>query len=258
MGEKTRFSPWFLVPKPIENPGCRLFCFPYMGVGGSVFNGWQNLLPKDIELIAVQLPGREERSSEPPLFDTRILFKQLGKEILPLLDRPYIFYGHSFGGNIAMSFASYLHGVHQTHPQHLFIGAAIPPAVLNPLETDFETAGRPANSSVDDQALTELLRKLGTPESVLKDKQALQKIFPAVRGDLAMSRQRLISKDEILPCPITAIAGEKDDIYSPEMISEWQVHSKDFSLHKIPGSHLFIHEQACLKMLIEIINGVLK
>lgn len=251
---KNRPSPWFLIPKPVKNPGYRLFCFPYMGVGGSVYNGWQDLLPNDIELIAVQLPGREERSAETPLFDTRILFKQLAQEILTLLDRPYIFYGHSFGGNIAMSFATYLNGVHQTHPHHLFIGAAIPPSVLNPLENDFESAERTSNAPVDDKALTELLRKLGTSESVLNEPKALQKIFPVVQGDLAMSRQRLISKDEILPCPITAIAGEKDDIYSPEMISEWQIHSKDFSLHKIPGSHLFIHERSSLQKLIKIIT----
>jgi NADPH:quinone reductase-like Zn-dependent oxidoreductase/surfactin synthase thioesterase subunit/ubiquinone/menaquinone biosynthesis C-methylase UbiE/aryl carrier-like protein len=256
--KQASVSPWFQIPKPVKNPRQRLFCFPYMGVGASVYNGWQELLPNDVELVAIQLPGREERIADPPLFDTRVLFKQLGEEIIPLLDVPYAFYGHSFGGNIAMSFATYLNGVHKTIPQHLFIGAAIPPSVANPLETDFEFADKPTNTPVNNKSLTELLRKLGTPESVLKDPQALQKIFPAVRGDLAMSRQRLISKNELLPCPITAFAGEKDAIYSPEMIKQWSFHSKTFRIKKILGEHLFIHGKTSLKELIKIINKSIK
>lgn len=254
----TRVSPWFLTPNPVKNPRLRLFCFPYMGVGASVYNGWEKLIPADVELVAIQLPGREERIGENPLFDTRVLFKQLGEEILPLCDIPFAFYGHSFGGNIAMSFVTYLNGVHKIQPQHLFIGAAIPPAVTNPLETDFELTDKPANTPVDDKSLIELLRKLGTPESVLKDKNALQKIFPAVRGDLAMSRQRLISMDEVLPCPITAVAGVADDIYTPAMIRQWQVHAKDFRMAELPGSHLFIHEPKNLLQLIDIITDGLK
>lgn len=177
---------------------------------------------------------------------------------MPLCDIPYAFYGHSFGGNIAMSYVTYLNAVHKTVPHYLFIGAAIPPAVPNPLEVEFKLADLETKKEVNDASLIELLRKLGTPESILKDKEALEKIFPAVRGDLAMSRQRLISKNEILPCPITAIAGAKDDIYSPEMIAEWKVHSEDFKFEQISGSHLFIHEQASLQKLIEIITKTLK
>lgn len=251
-------SPWLLVPKPVDNPKFRLFCFPYMGVGASIYNGWQEQLPAEVEIQAVQFPGREERIEESPISDTSILFPKLAEAMLPLLDKPFFFYGHSFGGNMAMNFAAYLKEVHQKIPLHLYIGAAIPEKVENPLEKEFSQARSENKQNDADDDLIKLLEILGTPANVLQDKQALQKILPAVRGDLALSRQGDRYRDVVIPCPITAFAGIKDHIYTADMINEWQSHTKDFSLVKLPGTHLFIHEEKCLKQVMSNIINTLK
>jgi surfactin synthase thioesterase subunit len=44
-----------------SRPRVRLFCFHYVGGGASIFQSWLHKLPSDIEVYAVQLPGRETR-----------------------------------------------------------------------------------------------------------------------------------------------------------------------------------------------------
>ena len=52
---------WIAYSKQNLNASLRLFCFPYAGAGASVFAQWAKALPAEIEVHAVQLPGRETR-----------------------------------------------------------------------------------------------------------------------------------------------------------------------------------------------------
>ena len=38
----------------------RLICFPHAGAGAAAYADWARLLPPEIELVAVQLPGRSD------------------------------------------------------------------------------------------------------------------------------------------------------------------------------------------------------
>ncbi|MFE0760018.1 thioesterase II family protein, partial [Streptomyces smyrnaeus] len=64
-------SPWFPFPPPVPpgpggRPRVRLLCFPCAGQGASAYRPWQRLLAPEIEVVPVQLPGREGRATEPP------------------------------------------------------------------------------------------------------------------------------------------------------------------------------------------------
>jgi surfactin synthase thioesterase subunit len=60
----------------VLKPSLRLFCFPYAGAGASIFNSWPNQLQPDVDLCAVQAPGRETRCAE-----------ELIAELPPMIDR---------------------------------------------------------------------------------------------------------------------------------------------------------------------------
>lgn len=66
----------------------RLFCFPYAGGGASIYRLWGSLLPSDVELYAIELPGRVHLR-EPPAKNMKELIDILYAEILPLLDKPF-------------------------------------------------------------------------------------------------------------------------------------------------------------------------
>src|SRR5436309_3054681 len=89
------------------NPTTRLFCFPYAGGGAAVYRSWGPLLPPEIEVHAIEYPGRAYLRDQPAnTMDG--LIDVLCPEILPLLDKPFAFFGHSYGSIVAFALAKLL------------------------------------------------------------------------------------------------------------------------------------------------------
>src|SRR5262245_49652591 len=88
---------WITCPRPKPQARLRLFCFPYAGGGASIFRTWMQGLPLEVEVCPIQLPGRENRFSEPRYINLRSLVQVLGKVISPYLTMPFAFFGHSLG-----------------------------------------------------------------------------------------------------------------------------------------------------------------
>src|SRR5262245_50602132 len=83
----------------------RLFCFPFAGGSASSYRGWSACLPRDVEVCPIQPPGREARFSEPAFRRIPELVRALADALSPLLDRPFVFYGHSVGAIVAFELA---------------------------------------------------------------------------------------------------------------------------------------------------------
>src|ERR1700741_5310415 len=89
---------WSAAAQP---PAGRLFCFPYAGGSASKYRQWRDFLPAGAELCAIQLPGREQRIVEPALRRMDDAVNALVHALLPYVDRPFVFFGHSMGAVIA-------------------------------------------------------------------------------------------------------------------------------------------------------------
>jgi medium-chain acyl-[acyl-carrier-protein] hydrolase len=96
---------WITRSTPKPNAPLRLFCFPYAGGGSVLFHHWGAKLPADIEICAIKLPGRENRLSEPPFVRVAPLVQALVEGLMPYLDRPFAFFGHSLGGLVSFELA---------------------------------------------------------------------------------------------------------------------------------------------------------
>ena len=94
-------SPWIVPIASTEKRSLRLFCLPYAGGGASVFRKWKEFLAPNIELFAIQLPGRESRYSEPPIQDLSLLIQEIANIIMNFGHCPFAIYGHSLGGSLA-------------------------------------------------------------------------------------------------------------------------------------------------------------
>jgi medium-chain acyl-[acyl-carrier-protein] hydrolase len=88
------------LPRAIR-PRVRLFCFPYAGGSTAVYRRWTELLPQDIEICLVQLPGREQRIHERPMTDTVDVAALVADAMMSLCDQPFALFGHSMGAGIA-------------------------------------------------------------------------------------------------------------------------------------------------------------
>src|SRR5438128_1840495 len=97
-------SRWFLKFNTAPNNFSRLFCFAPAGGGASAFRNWGQKFPSDIEVCAIQLPGRETQSREPLVNHIDTLLDALVPEILPFLDKPFAIFGHSLGALVGYEF----------------------------------------------------------------------------------------------------------------------------------------------------------
>ena len=98
-------SDWFIKLRHNSDAKIRLFFFHYAGGGASIFRGWEKHFGNEIDVFAVQSPGRENRYSAQPIDCLNTKVAQLRQEIAPYLDVPCIFVGHSMGALLAFELA---------------------------------------------------------------------------------------------------------------------------------------------------------
>ena len=110
-------SDWLICPQRQVRAQLRLFCFAYAGGSAWIFRPWAKQLPANIEVYAIELPGRGKRLIEPALTDLDAIIQSLGPQILPLLDMPFAFFGHSMGVLIAFELCRWLRQTAQLSPR---------------------------------------------------------------------------------------------------------------------------------------------
>ena len=96
---------WFHRPRPNPDAAARIFCLPFAGGRAQIFNGWPEGVPPEVEVVALQLPGRAARVQEDPFERLEPLLEALLEALGPELDRPYYLFGHSMGGLVAFEIA---------------------------------------------------------------------------------------------------------------------------------------------------------
>ena len=70
-----------------------------------IFRTWSDGLPADVEVCPVQLPGRGTRLMERPFTRLPPLVEALAQALVPLLDKPFAFFGHSLGALVSFELA---------------------------------------------------------------------------------------------------------------------------------------------------------
>lgn len=226
---------WFGAFKPNPKAQLRLFCFPYAGGGASIYRTWGQQLPPLVEMRPVQLPGRENRMSEPPFTRVEPLVEAVAEALLPCLDRPFAFFGYSMGALVAFELARKLRAAVDLEPLQLFVAGRIAPHLVR---------REPPNYNLPDPELIEELRRLdGTPEEALEHPELMQLMLPLLRADFELVQTYTYADAAPLSCPVTAFGGAQDTEVSREELAGWAEHTTGaFSLRMFEGGHFFLHD----------------
>src|SRR6186713_1903869 len=123
---------WLARPRPVARPSLQLICFAAAGAGASAFHGWHQAFPGEIEVCAVKLPGRETRLGEAPMAAMEPLAAKLARVLVPHLQAPFAFLGHSVGGLLCFEVARRLWREHGLCATHLFLCATAAPDRIAP------------------------------------------------------------------------------------------------------------------------------
>ena len=106
----------FVEWNPPRTAKALLVCLPHAGSGAFQFRPWQELLGPDVALLAVQLPGRENRWREEPATGMAQVLDELVPALASRLDLPYAVFGHSMGALVGYELARALGRDHGRWP----------------------------------------------------------------------------------------------------------------------------------------------
>ncbi|MBV9786550.1 MAG: thioesterase [Chloroflexi bacterium] len=233
MPSVTPFEAWVTHHKPNPRAQLRLFCFPFAGGGASVFRAWPAEVIPQIEVCPVQLPGRENRLLDPSFTRVSAVVEALAPILLPYLDLPFAFFGHSLGGLISFELARLLRREYGKAPAHLFVAGCAAPQIADPHP--------PIYNLPDPEFVAELRRLDGTPEGVLQQPELLQLLLPCLRADFEMGSTYGYVADEPLACPISVFGGLSDPEISRADLEGWREHTQaKFVVRMLPGEHFFL------------------
>ncbi|AFC30326.1 GrsT [Paenibacillus mucilaginosus 3016] len=229
-------SKWLVRTPSVQRPVMRLFTLPYAGGSASIYREWAKNLPQSIEVVSIQLPGRESRLFETPYMTLEPMMERICEVIRPLLDVPYALFGHSMGALIAYETARRLQA-EGLPPAHLFASAQSAPHRRKQAEE--------LRHLLPDDLFIDKLRSLEyTPEEVLRNRELMELLLPMLRADFSVCDTYRFTPGELLRCPVSAFGGYGDKGISQASLEAWgECTEGSFTLRMVEGDHFFIHPQ---------------
>ncbi|MBX9255496.1 SDR family NAD(P)-dependent oxidoreductase [Desmonostoc muscorum CCALA 125] len=243
---------WLVFPKPNPDACLRLFCFPYLGGSTSEFLPWSDDLPSDVEVCAVKLPGSQDFLGKQSFDELTSVIKILVEVLVPYLDKPFAFYGHSLGALICFELARQLRRENGKVPAHLFVGASQAPQIpyLHP-----SVEKLPEFESVKGVSINDL-------PQLYRDNTELLELLPLVLKEVTLLAEKYsYTEEEPLNCPISVFGGMQDNVITEDLLSPWREQTRsNFQLQMLSGNHLFLHsaQQLLLQAISEDLSSLIE
>jgi medium-chain acyl-[acyl-carrier-protein] hydrolase len=224
-------SPWILKRSQPDPSLVRLVCLPHAGGGAASYVGWSLRLAPQIEVLAVQLPGREARLSEPPIADMHELVDALTAALAPHCRTPFALFGHSMGAHVAFELVRTCRRRDLPLPTCLIVSGARAPHLPHL---------RPALGQLpDSQFLRSIEQRYGTRfEPDMAD--LIDLLLPTLRADIQVVENHIHLDEPPLAIPIVAFAGADDRSVPLSDARQWGRHTcHAFEFKVFPGGHFF-------------------
>ena len=210
-----------------------MFCFSYAGGSAQIFKTWGDILPAEIEVCAIQLPGRAGRFREPRYTSVSTAVSALTGEIEHLANKPFALYGHSLGA--AMAFEMGLSLEKRGRGPRLVAASGM----MSPTNPSKE----PAIYHLPDAQFRQKVKEFdGTPKEILEHEELMDLMMPLLKADFTMADTYVYQPGRILSCPLHVHAGTEDPHTDEEGLLDWKnFTSAGFSQKTFQGDHFFVN-----------------
>ncbi|EOH4915279.1 thioesterase II family protein [Pseudomonas aeruginosa] len=239
-GDFPTYRSWFRIPASRADPAWRLICLPHAGGSASFFYPWSRVLPPEVELVAIQYPGREERIGEPCIDNMDTMVSSLAQALAAvpqLLQRPYVLFGHSMGAAVAYELVLALQQRNAALPNLLALSASEGPGAVKPSAL---------HRATDGALVAEIVRLNNRLEHLLHSPELTGLVLPALRSDYRLietygGRKPSYSRVWV---PVAALVGREDSELSVDDAQAWQrIAGQGFELCSFPGGHFYLSQQ---------------
>jgi surfactin synthase thioesterase subunit len=238
---------WIRRFQPAPEAPVRLVCLPHAGGSAAFYHPVARALAPEVDVLAVQYPGRQDRRHEPGITRLDRLADLVTEALAPWTDRPLVLFGHSMGALLGYEVTARLEAA-GTAPRALIASARRAPSRYR----DESVHLRPDEGVVDE------LRLLGGVErAFLEDPELRAMILPSIRSDYEAIETYRHPARPPLRTPVTVLTGDADPQVTAEEATAWARHTTDFALHTFAGGHFYLteHIPEVLDLIRSVVGG---
>ncbi|MDX3525576.1 alpha/beta fold hydrolase [Streptomyces sp. ID05-39B] len=213
----------------------RLVCFPHAGGAAGGYRAWSLDAPWDVEVRAVQYPGRGDRFHERAATDMETLLD----DVVPGLTREFsgdelassVFFGHSMGASVAYEAARRL-AMTGRPPAALLVSGQPAPR---------RTRGGDLHRATSAELLADLGRLGGTARDVMADDALLAALLPAIRSDYRVIETYRPLPGAALDVPVTVLYADDDPEVTADEAAAWsEVTTGPCQVEVFTGGHFYL------------------
>jgi surfactin synthase thioesterase subunit len=209
---------------------------PFAGAGASVFRPWTEHARDRFSILAVQLPGREERFGEEPLGSVAAAvdyaFEQV-RQAVPATEEVALF-GHCLGAVLAFELALRIEGGGTHKLARLFVSGSPGP---------WNSRAERASELDDDAFLAQVRRFAGYDHPALAVPELRKLLLPALRADVLMQENYAPPDRRRIAAPVTSLRGTRDELVDRAQAAQWaEVTDADLTAREIEGGHMYLTE----------------
>ena len=226
-------SSYIKFAKKITSGTDKLICIPHAGGGASSYINWQNVFGEKIELLPIQLPGREDRAGEIPLRTAEEAAGKIADEVIPLIEGcRFCIFGHSMGGLIAFELAHQLEK-RGYEPSCCFISAT---SIEEYIESE-------KSRYLSEEAFIERVKEYEALSSELLEYPEIMELYMRIlRADFDIAED-YVPNDKRISCPVMAICGKDDPSENIENMHSWENYtSSGVEYAEFEGAHFYLDE----------------
>jgi pyochelin biosynthetic protein PchC len=240
---------WLRRFRPAPSAPTRLVCFPHAGGSASYYRPVATAMSPEVDVLAVQYPGRQDRYREPPVDDLSTLAETLTGVLDDKDDRPTAFFGHSMGATLAFEVARRMEQRGTRLAGGLFVSGRPAPTV---------TRGRYVHLMTEPDLIAEVKGLSGTDSRLWDDDEVVRMVLPALRSDYKAIETYRYPPGPDVTCEVVALFGDRDPMVTAAEAQQWRRHTTGpFSTRVYPGGHFYldVHHRAVNRLLAEHLAG---
>jgi len=208
---KQRFGPWIDQGNASVDQckvRVRVLAIPQAGMGVWAFHGWK--LPETVEMLPVELPGRNSRMLEPKDQSMRQLVVALVDALAETLsEKPFVVFGHSLGAWMAYEVCVELEKRDGPRPLALVVSGARAPQLADPEQHDADRT-QPRMADLPSRAFWQHFERRYGKNPDLAHAAVKEYVEPLLKADFRLF-ETYAPRLAVLPYAVVACASLGDD-----------------------------------------------
>lgn len=223
--------------QPLSGATRRLICLSHAGGGASAFRPWRMALEKEgVEVCPMQLPGRENRMSDPLLLDAAAMVEHIDEASERLSPLPTSILGHSMGSLIAYLLTLKWQRSGKPAPRRLIASAGVSPSTRTTLRDTY--------CLPDEEFKKRVFAHDGVPAQLQEMPELMDIFLPILRADYGVFDRYIHEPAERLNCPVSVYAAQDDKAVPVHSLHHWQdIATDDINIRTFSGGHFYLYQQ---------------